>query len=271
MNEPWAPEYRLQLLEVERILSDNTELEVKDVVVLDEGWDFFCYLINETFVFRFPKRRAEVERLIEEKALLAKLNLTTKTPHFDFWVDRPVGFHLPFAGYPLLSGTPLFEISKVDVDPNVIGSQLGQALRELHAQMLTPSRPPHDPVTEWLPGAQNELENIANVIDCSLFEVCGRLLTSYRPRNPSERQVTTHGDLHAGHVLVMCWSTNRANWLALSIGPMHIRRIGIPILQVCGHGAATALSSPRLTATVAFPRAQIGHSFVRKQSLTLCN
>jgi aminoglycoside phosphotransferase (APT) family kinase protein len=202
MNEPWAPEYRLQPLEVERILSDNTELEVKDVVVLDEGWDFFCYLINETFVFRFPKRRAEAERLIEEKALLAKLNLTTKTPHFDFWVDRPVGFHLPFAGYPLLSGTPLFEISKVDVDPNVIGSQLGQALRELHAQMLTPSRLPHDPVTEWLPGAQNELENIANVIDCSLFEACGRLLTSYQPRNPSERQVTTHGDLHAGHVLV---------------------------------------------------------------------
>ena len=37
MNEPWAPEYRLQLVEVERILSDNTGLDVKDVVVLDEG------------------------------------------------------------------------------------------------------------------------------------------------------------------------------------------------------------------------------------------
>ena len=165
MSEPWAPEYRLQLLEVERILSDNIELDVKDAVVLDEGWDFFCYLINETFVFRFPKRRAEAERLIEEKAFLATLKLTTKTPHFDFWVDRPVGFHLPFAGYPLLSGTPLFEISKVDVDPNGIGNQLGQALRELHAQMPTPSRPPHDPITEWLPGAENELESIADVID----------------------------------------------------------------------------------------------------------
>jgi hypothetical protein len=37
MSEPWAPEYRLQLVEVERILSDNTGLDVKDVVVLDEG------------------------------------------------------------------------------------------------------------------------------------------------------------------------------------------------------------------------------------------
>ena len=37
MSEPWAPEYRPQLVEVERILSDNTGLDVKDVVVLDEG------------------------------------------------------------------------------------------------------------------------------------------------------------------------------------------------------------------------------------------
>ena len=37
MNEPWAPEYRLQLVEVESILSDNTGLDVKDVGVLDEG------------------------------------------------------------------------------------------------------------------------------------------------------------------------------------------------------------------------------------------
>ncbi|MCS5568358.1 MAG: hypothetical protein NZ743_10060, partial [Pseudomonadales bacterium] len=109
MNEPWAPEYRLEVLDVARIVSDNTALDVQDAAVLDEGWDFFCYLINKTFAFRFPKRRSEAERLINENVFLAKLDLPTQTPRFDFWVDRPVGFDLPFAGYPLISGTPLFD------------------------------------------------------------------------------------------------------------------------------------------------------------------
>ena len=202
MNEPWAPEYRLQLLEVERVISDNTNLDIKEATVLDEGWDFFCYLINETFVFRFPKRQAEAERLMKEKELLANINLSTKTPRFDFWVDHPFGFHLPFAGYQLLSGTPLFEISKVDVDSDLIGNQLGQALRELHAQTLTPVRLPYDPVAGWLRSSQNELETISDVIDRPIFEACGTLLANYQPGKPSERPVTTHGDLHVGHTLV---------------------------------------------------------------------
>jgi len=202
MIEPWAPEYRLQLLEVERIVSDNTDLDTREAVVLDEGWDFYCYLINKEFVFRFPKRQAEAERLINEKVLLENLNLTTATPNFDFFVDRPVGFHLPFAGYQMLSGSPLFEISKADVDSILIGNQLGHALRELHAQTLTPVRPPHDPVVGWLRSSQRELENISGVIDRPIFEACGALLTNYQPQKPSERDVTTHGDLHAGHVLV---------------------------------------------------------------------
>ena len=202
MNEPWASEYRLEVLDVARIVSENTALDVQDARVLDEGWDFFCYLINNTFAFRFPKRRSEAERLINENAFLAKLDLAIQTPRFDFWVDRPVGFDLPFAGYPLISGTPLFDIADVDVDANVIGYQLGQVLRELHAQALTPPRPTHDPIRTWLPGAHKELKNITTVIGHSLFETCNTRLRSYRPRTPSEPHVTTHGDLHAGHVLV---------------------------------------------------------------------
>ncbi|MFP6796330.1 MAG: phosphotransferase [Pseudomonadales bacterium] len=202
MNEPWEPEYRLQPLEVARIISNNTELDVDDAVLLGEGWDFFSYLINETVVFRFPKRRAEAERLVHEKVLLAKLDLSTETPRFNFWIETPDGFHLPIAGYPLLSGTSLFELSKVDVDPIVIGNQLGQALRELHAQTLTPASSPFDPIQGQLHRSSKELKNIADVIDRSLFEACGALLTSYQPRQPSERPVTTHGDLHVDHVLV---------------------------------------------------------------------
>ncbi len=82
------------------------ELPVRDVAFLGAGLDSDAYLVNDEWVFRFPKREAVARALNREVALLSKLagRLPVATPRFAH-IGHQTGSGLLFAGYRLIRGS----------------------------------------------------------------------------------------------------------------------------------------------------------------------
>jgi aminoglycoside 2''-phosphotransferase len=83
-------------------------LPLRDLSFLGAGVDSDAYLVDEQWVFRFPKRAAVARALGREVALLPKLAplLPVAAPRFDY-VGRQAGRGRLFAGYRLIPGEPL--------------------------------------------------------------------------------------------------------------------------------------------------------------------
>lgn len=81
---------------------------VRDIAFLGAGMDSDAYLVNDEWVFRFPKRAAVARALGREVAVLPKLagRLPVATPQFAY-IGRQTGNGLLFAGYRIIHGKPL--------------------------------------------------------------------------------------------------------------------------------------------------------------------
>src|SRR5512139_4167984 len=68
---PWHNSYPLDPPRVAQILAaDLSDLAVEHVEALGEGWDFATFLVNDEWVFRFPKRRQAGRQLAREHKFL---------------------------------------------------------------------------------------------------------------------------------------------------------------------------------------------------------
>lgn len=91
--------------EIERAFPD---LPVRDVVFLGAGMDSDAYLVNDEWVFRFPKRDTVTRALSREVALLPRLAgcLPVAIPRFSYIGPQSDNGPL-FVGYRLIQGEPL--------------------------------------------------------------------------------------------------------------------------------------------------------------------
>src|SRR5262249_19004664 len=134
------------------------------------GWDYSTYLVNEEWVFRFPKRRQCVRPLAREKKMLDLLAAALRDdviaiPRFHFHVEKPAAFALAYAGYRLLHGEPLANVSTTSFDGIAAGRQLGSFLERLQrAAPLPAPRIYHDELPSHILDFRHELEEIADVL-----------------------------------------------------------------------------------------------------------
>lgn len=99
------------------------------------GWDNAAYLVNDAWVFRFPRRRMGVPLLECEIALLPLIadRVPLEVPRPEY-VGRPdTHYACPFAGYRLLSGTTACSASLTEDERAAAAVPLGTFLRALHA------------------------------------------------------------------------------------------------------------------------------------------
>lgn len=86
-------------------------LLVNTLEYLSEGWDSVACVVNDKWLFRFPKRQSVAERLINiEVPLLATLapHLPLPVPHFEYVaLEAGHAYPWPFAGYLFLPGEQL--------------------------------------------------------------------------------------------------------------------------------------------------------------------
>ncbi|PMB02503.1 aminoglycoside O-phosphotransferase APH(2'')-IIIa [Fischerella thermalis CCMEE 5273] len=93
----------------EAIWEHFPDFELTSVTKLGEGWMSVALLVNERWVFRFPKKEQGAQDLQKEINIMPRLSkrLSITIPHFEFIGQLQNGY--PFVGYKVLPGEILDE------------------------------------------------------------------------------------------------------------------------------------------------------------------
>jgi len=134
---PWRSDRHLDADVVRAVIRDQfPAVRADDVVFLHAGWDSEAYLVDDTWVFRFPKRKEVEAWLAREQAILPKLRplLPLPIPEPSFAGVPGAGFPYHFMGYRMLPGTPADRLLPADPRHDADHARaLGEFLTALHA------------------------------------------------------------------------------------------------------------------------------------------
>jgi aminoglycoside 2''-phosphotransferase len=207
-RDPWHNDFPLDPTRVAEIIAaDLPEFHDPRVSVLGEGWDFSTFLVDDEWVFRFPKRRQCVRQLAREFKLLEALadplsRQQVAIPRYRFHVQTPVLSKVAYVGYALLRGEALIECPIDSIDRAAIGRQLGGFLKRLHKIAPTPRpRAYHDQFPSDLIDFRRELDESAAALPPSIAAACAEAL-AHTPVPDDQPPQFQHCDLGAEHILV---------------------------------------------------------------------
>src|SRR5262245_31823180 len=110
------------------------ELASTSCAILSEGWDSVAVLVDDTFIFRFPKRPDVEPQYRMEARLLPQLaaTLSVAVPRFELiWPGGPA-YPQSFVGYRLIAGRSLDAALLRSLQAEPLAKQLGRAIGEIH-------------------------------------------------------------------------------------------------------------------------------------------
>lgn len=183
-------------------------LAADDVRIVAAGWDNTIVLVDDDWVFRFPRREIALPGIDREIALLPRLAPQLSLPipvpeHVGVYGDPPWRFwgarHLP--------GTELKVADQVGVE---VGRSLGRFVTELHA-LPADSSLPVDPfgradavsravrARDVLADLRAKDPGLDGLDDPAVEEV---LAAGEAAAPPPTETVLSHGDLYSRHILV---------------------------------------------------------------------
>lgn len=208
MNSEFESEIdvRLSEIKVSRIVEENSGVKVSAVRKLGEGLEFHSYLVNEAWVFRFPKHISEILDPLAEKAFSQKLKLSTSIPEIKFIWNHPWGYPETISGYEYLPGTSLEHFRADEIDQDCLGRQLGTVLKELHTMRgldVTKDSDPLASLRTWVEDLDKHLSRTSHhTLSRSQRTTIQSYFDQYRFDLPSSESVLIHGDLGADHILL---------------------------------------------------------------------
>ena len=114
------------------------ELRVRSAHLNTQGQNSYVLIVNDQYVFRFPRYAHVLQQLKTETALLKhirpRLPLPVPNPEFVHLDDQPIG--QAFQGYRMIAGAPLwretFQAIGDDAVLEALAGQLAGFLRALH-------------------------------------------------------------------------------------------------------------------------------------------
>jgi aminoglycoside phosphotransferase (APT) family kinase protein len=210
----WHAELVVEERLVRRLIGQFPELEVETLRLFADGWDRAAWLVNEEWVFGFPRRAAAVPGIEREMQLLPRLApllpLPIPVPTF---LGRPAdGYPWPFFGSAFLAGREACDVELDDAARIRVGLELAAFLGQLHnagvAEAVGAGDLPVDP------NRRAEMPRRVEVARRYLSEVehlglwrpptsLVQLLAQAERLPPPRRPVTVaHGDLHFRHLLL---------------------------------------------------------------------
>src|SRR5262245_50167818 len=136
MDRVWSADFVVEANLARSLIEDQfPTLAPARVVPNGVGWDNTAFLVNDAFVFRFP-RRGIAAPLIEAEARLLPaiapgLPLAVPRPGF---IGRPAGdYPYPFLGHGLVPGRTACGLALGDAPRSALAGPLGAFLAALHA------------------------------------------------------------------------------------------------------------------------------------------
>ncbi len=219
---PWVPDVDVTpALAASLITEQFPDLAAASITALATGWDNIAFLVDDRWLFRFPRRAIAVPGVRREIEVLPRLAplLPLPIPNPTFIGDPSDRYRWPFFGAAMLPGRELADSALPDSRRTAAAASVGRFLRALHDPSLAAipefASLPVDPMRRgdarsragrarevlgrlertgiWPP---DEPDNAARDV--------GRLLDHAEREDPAEPTdvVTCHGDLHPRHLLV---------------------------------------------------------------------
>jgi aminoglycoside phosphotransferase (APT) family kinase protein len=177
------------------------------------GWDNLAFLVNERFVFRFPRRRIAAGLIEREIRVLPHL-----APHLSLPIPAPLfagkpeaAYPYAFAGYPRIPGITTCQTDLSDAERARNAAPLARFLAQLHkipVDEQTRAEGPGDDIeraniAKRAPHVQERLRALApQLAGVDVDALLARLdwLAVIPPR--AEPPCWVHGDLYARHLLL---------------------------------------------------------------------
>ncbi|HET8651881.1 MAG TPA: phosphotransferase [Gaiellaceae bacterium] len=207
--QEWAPELRVDEDLARRLIREQfPEVEQRAFRLLGEGWDNTVWLVDEEWVFRFPRRAMVVPGLETEIAYLPRLAPLLPLPvPVPTLVGQPTdAFGWPFCAAPFLPGRELAEAALDEEARLALGRPLGEFLLALHSVELD-AELPVDPVRRAdmavrVPMARERFGQLERDGIWSVPPEAYEVVDAAAALPPPTRRVVVHGDLHLRHLLV---------------------------------------------------------------------
>ncbi len=211
-HRPWLAEHLVDERQARGLVATVApELAGRDFRSLGNGWDNTAWLVDETWVFRFPRRQVAVGCLENELLALPHLSgllpCPVTRPLFSGRMTGPASVDWPFAGYRYLRGAVLAETSERSA---ALGRQAGALLAALHkvdTRPLSALGLPTDPIARldiarrW-DTTMSSLKAFAEATGGSLAPIETVLVAARGVDTRHWADVVCHGDLDGRHVLV---------------------------------------------------------------------
>jgi aminoglycoside phosphotransferase (APT) family kinase protein len=203
----WAAEVDVDEKLVRGLLA-QLGLEDARLQKLAEGWDNSVWVVDERYVFRFPRRAVAIPGLERELAVLPKLAplLPLPVPRPAFVGKATDGYPWPFFGAELIPGVEA-GVAELDDEARLeVALELAAFLRALHAVELDEPLP-LDPNrrTDMPKRARMAREELQELERLGLWQAPPELSSFLKEAErlpPPEAQAVMHGDLHFRHLLV---------------------------------------------------------------------
>jgi aminoglycoside phosphotransferase (APT) family kinase protein len=203
----WSADVTVDEVLVRRLIGEQfPELELGSLKPVAEGWDNAVWLVDERWVFRFPRRKIAIPGFERELAVLPGLAPRLPAPiPAPVFVGRPaLGYPWPFFGAELLPGMEAGDAALDDEARIRLAPALAGFVRALHDTEVDHELP-FDP--NWRGDMPRRVEMTREWLDRldGLWHpppAVAELLAEAEPLPASSRSVLCHGDLHFRHVLV---------------------------------------------------------------------
>lgn len=185
-----------------------TDIAATTVRRVGEGWDNEVFLVDDTWMFRFPRYAEQVPWLEREIELMPVVGgaLGPLVPAFEKIGEPSDAFPYPFVGYRRLDGVGSDTVVLRDAD--ALATDVADAYTRLHTVdasrvSRTPDGWEDDTWEHWRTHNPEDVEELAALLPADVRErALPFILGAVDPPPPAPSRVLVHNDIGADHVLV---------------------------------------------------------------------
>ena len=195
----------------ENIQNSFSQFDVKSISFVGEGMDSKAFIVNEEFIFRFPKLEEVVSQLKAEISLLPKLrpHVRLEIPNFEY-VGRQQENGFPFVGYKKIHGVGLEKelMRKLDSDlqANLI-KEIADFIQQVHSFPVDVAKNLGVRVADFRKNYTSDLENmrkdVYHLLDQNVINYVEKLLKDYLSDEKyfDYTPVLLHADFSPDHII----------------------------------------------------------------------
>jgi aminoglycoside phosphotransferase (APT) family kinase protein len=213
MKPQWEADFEITTAKASMLIASQFPgLQPVQIAPLGAGWDNAAFLVNERFVFRFPRREIAAPLIVREARILPLLapHLPVSIPVSEYSGAPADGYPYAFAGYPLIPGQTACRCVWSERERENQAPVLARFLASLHGI------PVDRETAAWAPGDEIERANVqqrapklkerlrARVLDFNTRQV-NALTTLVDALAAAPLQTRpycwVHGDFYARHLL----------------------------------------------------------------------